>query len=945
MPTGGTGRWALYGRDREVLDLLGMQVAVAVISGDSGVGKTRVLEEVVAQFDGVASAPMAVGHAPAALQAALLDALGAVAAQIADDEGAARRVAKLLLEGGRRLANVKATEIGLAVARIVLGVVRDRVGKNVTDVIVEYFDQVRDAAADDVVARIRQAGDPDVIHAVAELAADVAAAAGGRRILLALDNVDHLQADDRGRLMDLGPILRGGVSVLCTFTSVSGADESTLDEYIRAGVTVYPILGLQEWAVEQWLVAEGLPSGFSGEVLLTTNGYGLAVASAVELLKAGKGLVGSPVQHGREEVLRAATRQALRGLDPDSQAAALKLSILRAPLPPEHAAAYLGLEPAAWAVTEGLLVDSHIFVPGNPPWFHDQRRRLLREQVPGSAVPRFLQAAGKELRAIAETSAEVPADVLTQYAEICDAQVALGVAEPAVAAVSHLSGSGLAVLGAIIELTDGESPGLDGEQALLHAQAVFRYSGDLTGALSELGRAKLIATASNEYQTFVAASLGSPDALLYANGKIGSRLGRIPVHRIASLVFNGRLRGVLGPFVAAVYGVGEPSIGELSRSSVRSRGRPPLAQPPLARHRQPLLFLQGRFGEVPFYAAAAYQEQSDRDSALSALSAQSTEPLLGQQVMLNSVMAQPDSRLPPRRLTSAFERAFGFSIGNIINSFDPVIQGDIVSRQDAVEQQLVALNLLAVLSNERERQVTGDKASRYGLLRWVDPDGQGEMTAVVANASGIIELGEVSPDVLRGFDRIALAQLAGLAPDQRIGHAQYRIGPQSDVRDLQLAVNEVARHSRKIVAYNEQQPRRQLPTDVGHLQALLQAQLDDQEAMARRIADSFRRPLPTGHDIYLLVDPNLRQPGMIPWAGQDAILVRANMRGTSPRVMIAIEPAERPTHVQDWQDSIATQVQKIFGVADVSPTIGESSSALDALAKLLGHMFNDIMLT
>ena len=107
---------------------------------------------------------------------------------------------------------------------------RDRVGKNVTDVIVEYVEQVREAAADDVVSRIRQAGDPDVISAIAELADDLAAAANGRRLLLPLDNVEHLGDDDRGRLMDLGRLLPEEVSVLCTFTSVSGADESTLDQ-------------------------------------------------------------------------------------------------------------------------------------------------------------------------------------------------------------------------------------------------------------------------------------------------------------------------------------------------------------------------------------------------------------------------------------------------------------------------------------------------------------------------------------------------------------------------------------------------------------------------------------------------------------------------------------------------------------------------------------------
>jgi hypothetical protein len=241
----------LYGRDQQVRELLGTEATVTAISGDSGVGKTQVLEEVVALFDGVAPTPVVAGRAPAALQTGLLDALGAAAAVIADDEGGARRVGKLLVEGGRRLASAKAGEIGHAVARVVLGIIRDRVGKNLTDVIAEYVEQVRDAAQDDVLARIRQAGDPDVIFAIAGLAADVADAAGGRRILRPLENVDRLQPDDQARLMEFGPLLPGEVSVLCTFTSVSGFGESTLDDYILAGIRVYPLLGLEAWAVEQ----------------------------------------------------------------------------------------------------------------------------------------------------------------------------------------------------------------------------------------------------------------------------------------------------------------------------------------------------------------------------------------------------------------------------------------------------------------------------------------------------------------------------------------------------------------------------------------------------------------------------------------------------------------------------------------------------------------------
>jgi hypothetical protein len=211
----------------------------------------------------------------------LLEALGAAAALIAQDEGVARRLGELLVEGGRRLARAKASQIGVAVARIILGFVRDRVGDNVAGVAAEYFEQVRNAATDDLESRIRQAADPDVVHAIASLAVDVAAAAGGRRLLLSLDSINHLQNDDRGRLMDLAPILPDGVSVMCTFTSLRGTDESILDQYRLEGITVYPLLGLEVWAVREWLDAEGLVPELSDQLWRTTNGYGLAVADVV----------------------------------------------------------------------------------------------------------------------------------------------------------------------------------------------------------------------------------------------------------------------------------------------------------------------------------------------------------------------------------------------------------------------------------------------------------------------------------------------------------------------------------------------------------------------------------------------------------------------------------------------------------------------------------------
>jgi hypothetical protein len=933
----------LYGRDQQVAELLRVQTPVVVISGDRGVGKTRVLEEVGTRFDGLAPAPVRVGNAPAALQAGLLEALGAAAALMARDEGTARRVGKLLVEGGRRLARVKVNEIGVAVARIILGVIRDRVGSNVTDVLTEYFEQVKDAATDDLASRIRQVADPDVIHAIAGLAGEVAAASGGRRVLLSLDDIHHLQDGDRGRLMDLGPILPAAVSVACTFTSYNTAGGSALDEYTLAGITVYPLCGLELWAVQQWLAAEDLEADMAGEVWRRTNGYGFVVADAIGLLKAGKSLADA-LRGGREEVMLAATRQALRGLDADSHVAALRLSVFPGPLPARYAAAYLEVDPVSWAVTEASLIDSHIFVPGDPPWFHDQRRILLRQQVQHLDLVPYLKAAGAQLSALAQET-EASADTLIQYAGINDELVSLGAADPVLSAVAQLDDDALAVLGALIELTDGNSQAVDAEGALLYARRAGR--GYLSAALSHLSAEGLAVTASNQYKSVAVANFGSAEARLYVIGKIGARLGRMPLPRIASLVFSSRLSGPLGPFESASYGVGDPALAELAKSSVTLQVRPPGTQQLRPGRKGPSLLLRGRFGDTPFFAAVAYDKPEERNIALSNLQALSAEPVLGRPVVLTAIVAQPDAVVPPRRLARAFERALGLSIGNVINSSDVTIEGPQITIHDAAQQRLETLNLMASLSNERERQVTGHDAPDYGLLRWTAPDGDGELTAVVANAHGIIPLAEVPVPVLQSFDRVALAQLAGLQPDQVIGHMQARAGRPSQPTDLQAVVNEIMRHSRKIVAYNQHQQRRHVAGDPGSLQDLIQEQLDEREALAKTIAASFGRPLPAGHDTYLLIDPRVRHPERGSGAGQDATIIQAPMRGGSPRVQVAIEPSPvevRYPSAEHWRDATLTRWKDAFAAPDVTFTAGVTTGLLDAVAELLGHMFNEIQL-
>ncbi len=86
---------------------------------------------------------------------------------------------------------------------------------------------------------------------------------------------------------------------------------------------------------------------------------------------------------------------------------------------------------------------------------------------------------------------------------------------------------------------------------------------------------------------------------------------------------------------------------------------------------------------------------------------------------------------------------------------------------------------------------------------------------------------------------------------------------------------------------------------------------------------------------------------MGPGAGQDATILQAPMRGSSPRAQVAIEPPPdevRYPSAQHWRDATLARWRDVFAAPDVTFTADVTTSALDAVAELLGHMFNEVWL-
>src|ERR1700728_145897 len=100
------------GRGQAIQDLLAYTGKVVLVAGDSGVGKSELLR--VGQegtVNGLASAPVALRRAPAALQRGLLAALAAAVAELTVEQSMAERVRGLLVAAAGRVVDVRLKEL------------------------------------------------------------------------------------------------------------------------------------------------------------------------------------------------------------------------------------------------------------------------------------------------------------------------------------------------------------------------------------------------------------------------------------------------------------------------------------------------------------------------------------------------------------------------------------------------------------------------------------------------------------------------------------------------------------------------------------------------------------------------------------------------------------------------------------------------------------------
>ncbi len=596
-------------------------------------------------------------------------------------------------------------------------------------------------------------------------ATEVREMADGRTLILALDNGHFLDESDRRRLSDLATILPEGVSIRVAFSTWNAETRDHVDELRQTGVNIFELDGLREDAIRELLVEADLPGDWAPKVRQTTNGYALHVVAAIGLLSETKSIAELDGLQ-QSEVIGATTQRIWRGLAAPEKVAAQRLSAFEAPLTAREVAEYLGVDLTVWRTLERSLTDSRVFT-GRPTWFHELRRRYIFSEVLEEDERDGILNAAITFRKDRLELPESTVDAIVEYSNLVARHSTLLKQNPQFAAVVAADRDELAIAGALIELGERTNAALLIEPVLQYSHKVFGATGDLAAALQRLNERGFVHISSNGQATVVIPIWQSIDILQLFAGRIASELGRLPTPHLASFVFESALLPALGAFRTSQYGLGYPPVSELSRQAAQLQ-RVQKDGTLIFGKLGPNLLLRCEYDSLPFYAALAYDDETERDAAVSQLKAL---PQDGAEKGLNVIdcLVSPDGCVPSLRFFLAMEQIRDVSLINAVNgpsSHSPNMDVAI-SLEDEMQQRARTIDTIRSMCSPEEL-LAGSLEFPIGYLYRGTFD-KGEEIRIIGRV-GAERLQEKSTVPFgSAFYRVELERIAGLMPRERLG--------------------------------------------------------------------------------------------------------------------------------------------------------------------------------
>jgi len=830
----------IYGREKLIEALVRSRAPVLLLTGDSGVGKSTVLNAAQqAAQTGLAPAPRRVPHSGGALQYALLQALSDAMSAYVRERGRARELVDHLGEIVLRLASEDAQELPKVIFKEVVALVRGQVGDDVGKAFADYLQQLTSTVDDRLAARLVAAVDRDVAGLVLDLAGEVCSFVGDQQIRLALDAGERLGEEDVRLLADLSERMPDKLRLLLAFSTYTDVQQRRVEFLVGSdtGIVEQAVPGLDIESIARWLADEGLNPGAAAEVARVTGGYGLNVGDLIEHLNQGGPIEDAP----RREAFAHRTNEALQSLPIDIARHARALCVFADPLPYARLLAFLQLDAATWGAIEDRLCRARIFsvmVQGQH-WFHEERRQFLLDEVlsPHERAAASSRAA-QELGDLVHQDGAV--ERLAELAVVVAAATPLLQADSKLAAAVMLDTDELALASSLIELIESTAsvPAVWGDTLLEYARATFGAPGDLIAALRRLEQHGLVAVRERSGAAAAAPSFGSRLVVQTVGGRAIQELGRLPVPAAASRVFELEIQARLGPFSKVHYGLGDPPMAELSKMAI-DMGRP--SSPSSIRGRRDSssnLLVRGNYAGRGFYAAAAFPSVSDRDAARERLGGLSGE-ILGQRFEVNDLVSHPVGPLASRRFLIAAERLLGKRFSSPSSSHLTSIDLDQpLAAEEALQRKAAVLRIVRERSSELERiAMRLDKPIGYAYFS--DADSFSEAEIVGGRES--VEQFLARPDL--GWDdpyaMFRVARMLNIQSGEHLSHLSIRSGNRGSFRDPVIEVlGRLHRHAAQFNIYQRQ--RHRILFDANWLEQILTAaarrKLEDARANRGRCA-------------------------------------------------------------------------------------------------------------
>jgi hypothetical protein len=535
-----------------------------LVTGDTGTGKSSVLQSTVAEYsNSVLAPPVAVClFDSGALQSAMLDLLAAAIATAQPGQAKWRDLAKRLRHATREAAVEVGKGLAQAVIEEVVELAKARLGENVGQGLLKFLKTLKKDESRDLRRTLRTQSDSNIVRLLVRVADEVAAVVG-RDIVITLDEGNRLSEDDQRILASIAAQPAKRARIVIAWSTAEVDSLPGLTRLRKLGLAEVQISGLSREDVERWLAARGMGE-HTDDVYSLTAGYPLLVEGLVAHLRSG----GRLDRYSAPTLFNDVLHDALSRLPTDAHHAARRLSAFTYPLPEDEIPGYLGVDAVSWGAVREALERERVFSVqyAEGAWFHEARRSYLwsavltgpeRNQVGQAAYSKLLEHHNHNDIARA-TGLYRQISALATFALDSQAQNAK------LASVIGMGADHLAVLAAVIELQNAD-PGspTPADQVVIHAHTAFgadrRQALDALPILEELGVIGLSDGRSGD----VDRSQSMVDLLLddecdvVARGRIQAVLGKAAVPQLANHVVRTHLERFRLESYAVVTQAGE----------------------------------------------------------------------------------------------------------------------------------------------------------------------------------------------------------------------------------------------------------------------------------------------------------------------------------------------------------------------------------------------------